>query len=210
MLTDRIRYGEPKQDLKFVDKPTPHFDAGWKRITLAAPLPNTSSETRGELREIRRQAKSVTPEQRAIIELQDRDDLEMEFVGLLRRMGQPVHKPLIEEIKAIAEELTTIGLYFKDRFDRARPAQLFRAMGLEPFPEGETTGTASYPSNHALIGTFLGEWLAGKFPAKATALRRLGKQMGDLRVAGGWHFPSDVEAGRKLAQKLTSFFEEQT
>jgi len=33
--------------------------------------------------------------------------------------------------------------------------------------------------------------------------------MGDLRVAGGWHFPSDVEAGRKLAKKLESFFEEQ-
>lgn len=209
MLTDRIRYGDAKQDVALAGRATPHFDEGWRRITLAAPLSNTSAETRGELREVRRMAKAVTPEQRSLIELQDRDDLEMEFVGLLRRMGEPMQKPRIEEIKAIAEELTTIGLHFKDRFDRARPAQLFQAMGLKPFPEGETTGTASYPSNHALIGTFLGEWLAGKYPSKATALRRLGKQMGDLRVAGGWHFPSDVEAGRKLAKKLESFFEEQ-
>lgn len=209
MLTDRIHYGKAEQDRRWSKAPTPHFDPTWKRITLPAPPVNTDRQTRDELLEIRRLHKATTPVQRSLIEKQDKDKLEMVFVEFLRKRGIPVQKDLLSKIKALSEELTTIGLHFKEKFDRARPNQLFEAMGLEPLPEGETTGTPAYPSNHALIGTFLAEWLAEQFPGEAVALKRLGSQLGDLRVVGGWHFPSDVEAGRALAKKLKSYFEEE-
>ena len=206
MLTDRLKHSDVGTDKELVGAPTQHFDEGWKRITLAAPDKNTAADTRAELLEIRRLHKNATPGQLATAKRQDRVDLEDEFFGLLERMGVAVPKKVKEELRTLSEELATVGLFFKDRFQRPRPNQLFKAMGLKELPEQETAKSPSYPSNHALIGSFLADWLAERFPEQSVALKALGRQLGDLRVVAGSHFPSDIEAGRRLATKLKSFY----
>jgi hypothetical protein len=206
MLTDKLKHEQVQTDAGLVGKDTPHFEGDWKKITLAPPDANTSKDTRAELLEVRRAFHDMTEGQRKTFERQDRPDLEQEFVDLLRRLGRPVSKDLAKQISELSEELATIGLFFKLRFQRPRPNELFEAMKLKPLPEARTAKSPSYPSNHALIGAFLGDWLAEKFPQDSVALKALGKQLGALRVVGGTHFPSDVEAGRRLAEKLKSFY----
>jgi acid phosphatase (class A) len=206
VLTDKLKHEQVQTDADLVGKPTPHFEEGWNKITLAPPDANTSKDTRAELLEVRRLFKTMTEGQRVTFERQDREDLEQEFIDLLRRLGRVVPKDLGKEILDLSEELATIGLFFKERFQRPRPNELFAAMKAKPLPEAKTAKSPSYPSNHALIGAFLGDWLAAKFPKDAVALKALGKQLGALRIVGGTHFPSDVEAGRRLAEKLKSFY----
>ncbi|MDB5803285.1 MAG: hypothetical protein JWN73_607 [Betaproteobacteria bacterium] len=62
--------------------------------------------------------------------------------------------------------------------------------------------SGSYPSTHALFGLLTGMILAEALPARADALMRRGVEFGDSRVICGFHYKSDVEAGRQAATFL--------
>jgi acid phosphatase (class A) len=57
----------------------------------------------------------------------------------------------------------------------------------------------SYPSGHAAYGRMAARVLAQAKPGRRAALQQWGDGMGDNRVACRLHWPSDVAAGRKLA-----------
>lgn len=62
--------------------------------------------------------------------------------------------------------------------------------------------SGSYPSTHALLGMAVGLMLGQVAPDKAdTALAR-GYEFGESRVVCGFHYPSDVNAGRQAAVAL--------
>ncbi len=65
-------------------------------------------------------------------------------------------------------------------------------------------GTLSYafPSGHAAFGELWAKALADAAPARAAPLMAWGRSMGDNRIACRVHWPSDVVAGRKLADAL--------
>jgi len=61
---------------------------------------------------------------------------------------------------------------------------------------------ASYPSGHSTFGTVTALILAELVPDQKDALLARGQQIGDDRVIGGVHFPSDVAAGRTMGQAI--------
>jgi acid phosphatase (class A) len=108
-----------------------------------------------------------------------------------------------EHVRAFGNKLVrNMALYghsFKREFARLRPYdnnEEIKPCILKP------TGQLSYPSSHAAIGWILGEVLAEIYPDRAEELRGQGLRIGELRVLGGVHHPSDVEAGRKLAAQV--------
>jgi membrane-associated phospholipid phosphatase len=68
-------------------------------------------------------------------------------------------------------------------------------------PPIELPKNASYPSGHSTVGNLYGMVLAELAPDLKENLLARGKQIGDDRVIGGVHFPSDVAAGHKLAEE---------
>ncbi|MBI3555626.1 MAG: phosphatase PAP2 family protein [Deltaproteobacteria bacterium] len=93
---------------------------------------------------------------------------------------------------------------FKRRFARHRPYD--ENSDLSPCvhkPGGQT----SYPSSHAAIGVVLGDLLAEIFPAKAEQIRNEAQRVGENRVLGGVHHPTDIVAGRKLGAQIESALE---
>lgn len=60
----------------------------------------------------------------------------------------------------------------------------------------------SYPSGHATFGALWARALADADPADAARITAFGRQFGDNRVACGVHYPTDVEAGRALAEAI--------
>jgi acid phosphatase (class A) len=62
--------------------------------------------------------------------------------------------------------------------------------------------SGSYPSGHALLGWLWGSLLAEAAPEFADALLARGIAFGDSRVVCGFHYPSDVVAGRLAAAAL--------
>ncbi len=61
---------------------------------------------------------------------------------------------------------------------------------------------ASYPSGHSTFGDLNALVLAELAPDLKDAILARGLQIGDDRVIGGVHFPSDVNAGHTLARDL--------
>ncbi|PHV06373.1 hypothetical protein CSQ96_16180 [Janthinobacterium sp. BJB412] len=62
--------------------------------------------------------------------------------------------------------------------------------------------TGSYPSTHAWLGLTVAMLLAEAAPERADALLARGMAFGDSRVVCGFHYPSDVAAGRSAAAAL--------
>jgi len=62
--------------------------------------------------------------------------------------------------------------------------------------------SGSYPSGHATLGWLWGSLLAEIAPQYADALLARGIAFGDSRVVCGFHYPSDVVAGRLAAAAL--------
>lgn len=60
----------------------------------------------------------------------------------------------------------------------------------------------SYPSGHAAQGRIAALILAEAVPARATEIKAWGKAVGENRVACRLHWPSDVSAGRRLADAI--------
>lgn len=56
--------------------------------------------------------------------------------------------------------------------------------------------TGSYPSTHALTGMVTGMLLADLMPERTVDVYRRGIEFGDSRVVCGFHYPTDVQAGR--------------
>jgi membrane-associated phospholipid phosphatase len=86
----------------------------------------------------------------------------------------------------------------KKHFMRPRP-QMSDAR-VQPAIEPETS--PSYPSGHATRGLAMAIVLADLVPERREALLAQGRLVGVDRVIGGVHYPSDIEAGQRLALKL--------
>lgn len=205
-----LEYGKPKQDAHLLNKPVSYFDSKWKEINLKDPPENSSNMTKKELDEILSyRLKNSALDSKKIRE-QDVPDVELLFVKLLKELGENLDQQLIKNISKVSEELSTISLRHKVKFDRPRPFQILQAMGLKGGPKGRTTGSPSYPSTHAVIGTFMARWLSGLYPRHKKELNKLGKELGDYRVKAGFHYPSDRDAGNYLAKELFKVFKEDT
>ena len=63
-------------------------------------------------------------------------------------------------------------------------------------------GSFAYPSGHGAISALWGDMLKNLFPRRDSDIEKRALFIGDSRVLGGVHHPSDVEAGRKLGHEI--------
>jgi acid phosphatase (class A) len=104
----------------------------------------------------------------------------------------PIMNELIETVNAETRPL-------KNHYARLRPYE--RDASIIPCVQKPKGGT-SYPSSHAAVGALLADVLADLLPAKAELIEAGGIQIGENRVIGGVHHPSDVVAGRSVAKQI--------
>ena len=86
----------------------------------------------------------------------------------------------------------------KKHFARPRPFLTFSEIQTcihKPSSE-------SYPSGHATVARLMAHALAKKFPDRALAIYKRADDVARNRMLGGVHYPSDVAAGKKLADHL--------
>ncbi len=89
---------------------------------------------------------------------------------------------------------------FKVHYKRPRPYQA--NPDIKPIIPVEES--YSYPSGHGTRGMTAALVLAELFPARREALIKTGVTLGQDRVIGGVHYPSDIEASVTLAQALAA------
>jgi acid phosphatase (class A) len=80
-----------------------------------------------------------------------------------------------------------------------RPRPPLRDPSIRPCIRLETS--FAYPSGHAAFGDAGWELLSAVWPRYSEAFKKAGKSVGENRIVGGVHHPSDVEAGYELAHR---------
>lgn len=85
---------------------------------------------------------------------------------------------------------------------RRRPFVDFPNLPKCPVASDTLGATGAYPSGHAITGWLWGSILAEVAPGFADALLARGVAFGDSRVVCGFHYPSDIVAGRLVASAL--------
>ncbi len=117
--------------------------------------------------------------------------------------GRPYTATLIEIAVAVGH---MVGIYWKARYMRPRPVQVFPAI----MPAIMTPSHPSYPNNHAfqshVIALSVGEIFEGNTKAAMRApLLALANRIGRNREVAGLHFPADTRASAILAPHIFEF-----
>lgn len=84
----------------------------------------------------------------------------------------------------------------KNYYNRTRPYSYFDEMTCNPEQQQELSTNGSYPSGHTSIGWATALVLAEINPDRQDEILDRGFEMGESRVICGYHFQSDVDAGR--------------
>ena len=97
----------------------------------------------------------------------------------------------------------------KDAWRRERPFLSIGQGTCTPEDEAEMRESPSYPSGHAATGYLWALILAELAPDRAEVLLRRGVDYGHSRVVCGVHWPSDVEASRRVAPAVLARLRQQ-
>ena len=84
----------------------------------------------------------------------------------------------------------------KNYYNRTRPFAYYEEMTCNPEQQEELSSNGSYPSGHTSIGWATALVLAEINPERQNEILKRGYEMGESRVICGYHFQSDVDAGR--------------
>jgi hypothetical protein len=107
----------------------------------------------------------------------------------------PLTFALLENAASDAE---TISGSAKTLWNRPRPP----LQNHDIHPVLTVPASPSYPSGHAMRGALWSIILARLAPEYQDRILARGAQIGEDRIIGGVHFPSDVAAGQKLGSTL--------
>jgi acid phosphatase (class A) len=167
-------------------------------VALLAPPPAPGSEEEAaDLQMSREVVKARTTAETA----QAREDAKLSIFNFTQVIG-PIFQPgklpkteaLLNQVRRdMREAVNTPKNYWK----RKRPYQVDASLTF-----GRPEDSYSYPSGHSAVGTVEALVLAELFPDKREAILAQGRQIGWDRVLTGYHFLTDVRAGRVLGQAI--------
>lgn len=104
--------------------------------------------------------------------------------------------------KLLRDATYTAGLgcdVAKTHYARPRPYMVFGEPTLVPQDEEPLRTNGSYPSGHTALGWVTALILVEICPENANEILRIGYEYGQSRVIAGFHWQSDVTAGRLVA-----------
>ena len=122
------------------------------------------------------------------------------FTPAVGNFFQPGKLPVTEEfLKNVREDTEIVEGGAKDFYKRPRPYTVDPSLGRGA---DDLEKSFSYPSGHSTRGTVWALVMAEMFPDKKDAILAVGRDIGWHRVEMARHYPSDIFAGRVLAQAI--------
>jgi acid phosphatase (class A) len=165
---------------------------------LVPPPPAVGSVANNEqLTELHKIEQTRTPEQVAAARADEANESLFAYDTVLGKGFNAEALPVTAELAAhVKNEQSVAGSELKAEFKRPRPYQTDKTLhpvcGLSDAPN-------SYPSGHALTGYLEGLTLAEIVPEKRNEILARADDYAHNRIVCGVHYPSDVEASRKVA-----------
>ncbi len=166
------------------------------RALLPAPPTAGSLDARADLETVLQVQAWRTPEQVAWARRVARDSVFFNGEVLGAWFGEERLPLTAAFFRQVGDDLRALDGAAKLPFLRARPS----AVDARVQPCVDLPTSSSYPSGSGMQAFVWAELLAEIFPAQRAALLERASRAAWGRVIGGVHFPSDVVAGRKLAE----------
>ena len=193
---DSLKYDKVKE------KPTPLLKGeDWKNINVSEPPRNSSPEAKSELSTIKELSSNRT--QKDINSIKEHDMVATYAIRDYLEENDLLYNT--EDITKIVETGAGISRFYKNKFQRIRPWQLAKELGMEinhmDFPS-DSMQTPSYPSGHSLQSRLVAEYYIKKYPEHRKGLIAAAEECGQGRVKAGWHFPSDHDVGVLIATEI--------
>ncbi|MGO4571051.1 phosphatase PAP2 family protein [Microvirga sp. 2TAF3] len=125
-------------------------------------------------------------------------DARQTLSSFLEGMGATVDKNELRKARRLFKDATAALeealAPVKDRFGRPRPFKASSHVRTCPI---KLPQSSSFPSTHAGTGALFAALLSHVAPERKVELEARGRDYGWSRVVCGFHYPSDIEAGRK-------------
>ena len=122
------------------------------------------------------------------------------ILGLeITKEGTPELYTLMQDVGATCDSISDRA---KKEYGRTRPFVYYNQPTLVPEQEESHRTNGSYPSGHTVLGWTMALLLSDINPAVADELLARGYEYGQSRVIAGYHWQSDVDAGRLGASVL--------
>ncbi len=167
-------------------------------VLLMPPPLLDSSEQLGDLAEVRYIHTHHTTNEEAAADAERKGASLAFFKPILGEFFQveqlPKTKAFFQHVIGDAARKVDLA---KEHWKRKRPYVVDPSLD-----DGKPVGEFSYPSGHSTGGMTYALVLAEIFPEKRDALIAIGRDIGWHRVVIAKHFPTDVFAGRVLAQAV--------
>ncbi len=162
---------------------------------LPSPPPAGSIAAAADLDTVLQVQASRSPEDIAWARTIEKDDVFLNR-AIVGEWLEPSNLPVTAAFfRSLATDLKAIDTASKLPFKRHRPYEVDARVK----PCVSLPSSSSYPSGSALQALVWAELLAELVPGKRAALLERAHRAAWGRVIGGVHFPTDIEAGRRLA-----------
>jgi acid phosphatase (class A) len=160
------------------------------------PLPN-SPEQAADLAEVQSVC-HATPGNEIAAALAEKKYSAFSFAPAIGAFFQPGQFPATEEFfRLVQKDAGTVVDHAKEHWKRPRPYSIDPTLA-----SGKLEKSFSYPSGHSTESMVLALVLADLFPGQRDAIIAEARRIGWHRVEIGRHYPTDIYAGRVLAQAI--------
>jgi acid phosphatase (class A) len=181
-----------------IPRTTYYISAEQQRLPDFAPPPEPGSAAdRADLKAVFDWQQRRTPEQCARARSAAHADFD-NFFGDIAPFPAPLPAEAAAIFRRVKTETDGAAADVKDVFKRKRP--FLRDPALNPCLD--RIGGLAYPSGHATISRLFALMLAELAPARRAEFFERADEAGLDRVIGGVHHPADIEAGKRLADRL--------
>tara|TARA_B100001778_G_C18443479_1_gene563424 strand:+ start:233 stop:853 length:621 start_codon:yes stop_codon:yes gene_type:complete len=140
----------------------------------------------------------------ADIDIQAADNVEKYFEDNCKGIGIEYPK---EYIGKILDDSVGVILHLKNYYNRPRPAQLAKALGLKFHEEPlASSKTPSFPSGHSIQGRLVSIILSEIYPEHKESLMLIGNAISTSRLLAKVHYESDSIFGLQVGEKMAKYY----
>ena len=202
-MKDKINnlvYGSPDESaLEKMNSSSSLINVDPKEISFPPPSSNASNETISEILKIKQALSDIKWEEETFNKVADDNPVDI-FMSAAIQNGLEFDQDYFKNIK---NELVSIILNLKYRYNRPRPFQLAKAHGIDfNQVKTKTTKTPSYPSGQAIQAHVIGNILSKMYPKYENLFQNIADRISLSRFQMGVHFISDIIAGKEIAMLI--------
>lgn len=176
-----------------------YLNVSYVDAPVKLPPLNSSQETRDEL-ETMANANLLHKNPAKLEEKYDKDFL-WKFKECIEEAGYEFDDAYY---LALVKEAASITIRLKYKYNRPRPFQLGKILGIEVTKYSSSTAkTPAFPSGHTTQSVLVACVLSERYPELKEKLMKIADKVSLSRLVGGHHYPSDIEYGKMLGKWLS-------